>query len=302
MWHSIKGGRRGRGGHSRAESSAHSWKDAQGLPPRRNLHDKEATFSNESTQAIAAATFSNESTQVVAVEPVQESTDVAQGGEENISTDIVPPIKKRGRGLARGTQFNRLRKVGKIPLVIKDGHRGPSCEHASIFTGRVTWIVKVYADMRHASWSCVPEEKKQELIDRVRVDFVLDWTKDNHKEMVITYLSDKYNHYHYELHKVYLKYASHEEALRGGTEMVDKVVWQSQCERWASGTFKNLMVEKLKEKDPEEDVDEVAAAVFKDVLGFRSGYAQGMGHMVIPDPSPSMKESKAFVRLAEENE
>lgn len=365
MWHSVKGGRRGRGGHSRAESSARSWKDAQGLPLRRNLHDKEATFSNESTQAVAAATFSNESTQVVAVEPVQESTVVAQGGEGNISTDIVPAIKKRGRGPARGTQFDRLRKVGKIPLVIKDGHRGPSCEHASIFTGRVTWIVKVYADMRHASWSCVPEEEKQELIDRVRADFVLDWTKDNHKEMVITYLSDKYNHYHYELHKVYLKYASHEEALRGGTEMVDKVVWQSQCERWASGTFKeksqrnstnrsklkvkhtggrksfirileekretapnmvafykethwsrlkgkfinattennyNLMVEKLKEKDPEEDVDEVAAAVFKDVLGFRSGYAQGMGHMVIPDPSPSMKKSKAFVRLAEENE
>ncbi|XP_035542433.1 uncharacterized protein LOC108995631 isoform X2 [Juglans regia] len=215
MWHSVKGGRRGRGGHSRAESSARSWKDAQGLPPRRNLHDKEATFSNESTQAVAAATFSNESTQAVAVEPVQESTVVAQGGEGNIST--VPAIKKRGRGPARGTQFDRLRKVGKIPLVIKDGHRGPSCEHASIFTGRVTWIVKVYADMRHASWSCVPEEEKQELIDRVRADFVLDWTKDNHKEMVITYLSDKYNHYHYELHKVYLKYASHEEALRGGT-------------------------------------------------------------------------------------
>ncbi|KAF5475227.1 hypothetical protein F2P56_007057 [Juglans regia] len=62
------------------------------------------------------------------------------------------------------------------------------------------------------------------------------------------------------------------------------------------------MLERLNEKDSEEDVDEAAAEIFKDVLGFKSGYASGMGHMVIPEPSPSMKKNKTFMRLAEENE
>ncbi|KAF5459570.1 hypothetical protein F2P56_019509 [Juglans regia] len=57
---------------------------------------------------------------------------------------------------------------------------------------------------------------------------------------------------------------------------------------------KNIMVKRLNEKDPEEDYDEAAANIFKDVLGFKSGYAQGMGHMVISDPSPSMKKNKAL--------
>ncbi|KAF5457559.1 hypothetical protein F2P56_021652 [Juglans regia] len=192
--------------------------------------------------------------------------------------------------------------MGKIPLVIQDGHRGPSCENASIFTGRLTGIIKVHADMRHASWSYVPNEEKQELVDRVRADFVLDWTRDNHREMVERHLGDKYNAYHYALHKVYLKYASHEEALRGGTDMVEKAVWEKLCERWASLTFKNLMVERLGEKESEEDVEEAADTIFKEVLGQKSGYAVGMGHMVIPDPSPSTKKSRAFIRLSEEND
>ncbi|KAF5450523.1 hypothetical protein F2P56_030862 [Juglans regia] len=224
--------------------------------------------------------------------------------------------------------------MGKIPLVIQDGHRGPSCENASIFTGRLTGIIKVHADMRHASWSYVPNEEKQELVDRVRADFVLDWTRDNHREMVERHLGDKYNAYHYALHKVYLKYASHEEALRGGTDMVEKAVWEKLCERWASLTFKretapnmvefykethwstrkgkfinaasehnyNLMVERLGEKESEEDVEEAADTIFKEVLGKKSGYAVGMGHMVIPDPSPSTKKSRAFIRLSEEND
>ncbi|KAG2726288.1 hypothetical protein I3760_01G105500 [Carya illinoinensis] len=62
------------------------------------------------------------------------------------------------------------------------------------------------------------------------------------------------------------------------------------------------MVERLAEKDSEEDVVEAAESIFKEVLGQRSGYAQGMGHMVIPDPSPTMKNSRAFIRLAEENQ
>ncbi|KAG2717998.1 hypothetical protein I3760_03G200600 [Carya illinoinensis] len=322
--------------------------EAEVLPPRTTLRDE--PDSNESTQDVGGA-------------GAQEGlalADIGQGQQENDR-----PSKKRGRGPAKGTLFDRLRKVGKIPLVIQEGHRGPSCENASIFTGRLTWIIKVHADMRHASWSLVPEDEKQELIDRVRADFVLDWSRDNHCEMVVSHLGDKYNAYHYTLHKRYLKYASHEEVVRGGTDMVSRPVWEKLCERWASPTFKeksktnssnrkklkvkhtggrksfirileekralaldmiafykethwstrkgqfinadtehkyNLMVERLAEKDSEEDVVEAAESIFKEVLGQRSGYAQGMGHMVIPDPSPAMKNSRAFIRLAEENQ
>lgn len=62
------------------------------------------------------------------------------------------------------------------------------------------------------------------------------------------------------------------------------------------------MMERLVEKESEEDVDEAADTIFKEVLGNRIGYAVGMGHMVIPDPSPSMKKSRAFIRLSKENQ
>ncbi|KAF5472520.1 hypothetical protein F2P56_009232 [Juglans regia] len=64
----------------------------------------------------------------------------------------------------------------------------------------------------------------------------------------------------------------------------------------------NLMVERLGEKESEEDVEEVADTIFKEVLGRKSGYAVGMGHMVIPDPSPTIVKSRAFIRLSEENQ
>ncbi|KAG6694973.1 hypothetical protein I3842_09G073700 [Carya illinoinensis] len=348
------------------------------LPPRTVLRDEPE--SNDSTQDVGALV-------------PQEVLGGNQVGEKPSTTD--PHSKKRGRGPTKGTLFERMRKVGKIPLVIQEGHRGPSCENAAIFTGRLTEMIKVHVDMRHASWSFVPEAEKQELIDRVRADFVLDWSRDNHREMVETHLADKYNAYHYALHKVYLKYASHEEALRGGTDKVEKAVWEKLCERWASATFKeksrrnssnrqklkvkhtggrksfiqileekresaqnmvefykethfstrkgkfinaatehnyvsvpklnficfyrlkrclstacfsfvkhfqNVMMERLAEKDTEDDVEEAAETIFKEVLGYRSGYSVGLGHMVIPEPTPSMKNSRAFILLAEENQ
>ncbi|XP_042958144.1 uncharacterized protein LOC122293711 [Carya illinoinensis] len=63
----------------------------------------------------------------------------------------------------------------------------------------------------------------------------------------------------------------------------------------------NLMLERLGEKETEEDVELDNGDVFKEVLGFKSGYALGLGHSVILEPSPFMKKNKAFKRIAEEN-
>lgn len=61
------------------------------------------------------------------------------------------------------------------------------------------------------------------------------------------------------------------------------------------------MVENLNEKYSKEDVDDAFAFIFKDMLGFISGYAKGMWYSVIPKPSPSMYKNNAFLRLASEN-
>ncbi|XP_042954732.1 uncharacterized protein LOC122291155 [Carya illinoinensis] len=72
----------------------------------------------------------------------------------------------------------------------------------------------------------------------MQADFVLDWSRDNHREAVLNTLADRYNAYHYELHKHYKKFDSHEEALAGRKEWVEPHVWEWLCEMWASPKFK----------------------------------------------------------------
>ena len=54
-------------------------------------------------------------------------------------------------------------------MKINDGQTAPCCENAIMFTTRTTWILKHHADMSYARWTDVPENVKDELIDRVRV-------------------------------------------------------------------------------------------------------------------------------------
>ncbi|KAF5458749.1 hypothetical protein F2P56_022756 [Juglans regia] len=219
--------------------------------------------------------------------------------------------------------------------------------------------------MQHASWSRVDKLNKEELTDRVRADFELDWTKSNHREIVGMALAQKYNDFHYLLHCKYLEYETHEAAICGGTKIVNKTVWECLCERWASENFKNLsrrnksnrksqkinltggrksfvrlmeekreqapnyvafykevhcstrngkfiteaaehnynmMLERMNEMEPEDNTDDNANAVFKEVLGTRSGYVRGLGHLVLPEPSQSLLSNREFERLREENE
>ncbi|KAG7989098.1 hypothetical protein I3843_03G220800 [Carya illinoinensis] len=189
--------RGGRVRHGRAEICRSQEQEPEAPDPRTMLRDE--PLPDDSTEDVGGAVQT-------------EGALVAPEVEEDVVPNTKPATKKRGRGPAKGTLFKRMRKVGKIPLVIQDGHRGPSCENACLFTGRLTEIIKA--------------------------DFVLDWSRDNHREMVSNHLADKYNTYNYVLHKIYLKYASHQEALRGGTDKVEKNVWEKLCEYWASAAFK----------------------------------------------------------------
>lgn len=78
---------------------------------------------------------------------------------------IVPnTTTKRGRGVANGIEFERLRKYGNIPLEIKDGKIDPSFNNMTVYTTRVIWIVEHYAEMRHISCSVVDIKEKTNLL------------------------------------------------------------------------------------------------------------------------------------------
>ncbi|XP_041025373.1 uncharacterized protein LOC121265768 [Juglans microcarpa x Juglans regia] len=220
---------------------------------------------------------------------------------------------KRRRGPAKCIEFEKARKYGKVLLKINEGETAPCCENASMFTTRVSQIVKQHCDMSYARWTDVPDAEKNELIERVRGDFVLDWDQENHRLAVLKQLRKRFNAFHHELHKKYLSYGSHSEALASGCTMVNDKVWVKLCERWGTDNFKKIsaqnrenrnrqtvnhttgrksFVRMLEEKKemigkmdglaPEQRTDEAAASVFREVLGQRPGYARGLGEMVIP--------------------
>ncbi|KAF5475855.1 hypothetical protein F2P56_007617 [Juglans regia] len=142
---------------------------------------------------------------------------------ESFHARVSTPVKtrKRGRGLGKSTSFDQLRKHGKISLKIKDGETAPCCEKCTMFTTRVTWILKHHADLSHPNWHDVPNHEKDKLVTRVRADFILDWSKKNHRSTVMKTLWKRFNAIRYDLHKIYMQYNTHEEALANGTEMVN---------------------------------------------------------------------------------
>ncbi|XP_042969119.1 uncharacterized protein LOC122301810 [Carya illinoinensis] len=154
--------------------------------------------------------------------------------------ELTQQQRRRYRGPARCIEFEKVRKYGKVPLKINDGETAPCCEHASMFTTRVSWIVKQFCDMSHARWTDVPAAMKEELIDRVRSDFVLDWERENHRLTVTKALRKRFNSFHHDLHKIYESFGSHEEALAHGTSLVDPLVWVKLCGRWGSDAFKKI--------------------------------------------------------------
>ncbi|XP_041007910.1 uncharacterized protein LOC121265872 [Juglans microcarpa x Juglans regia] len=157
-----------------------------------------------------------------------------------METEGTQEQRRRTRGPSRCIFFDKLRKNGKVQLKINDGETAPCCEHASMFTTRVSWIVKQYCDMSYKRWSDVPPAIKEELIDRVRSDFVLDWDRENHRLSVTKALRKRFNSFHHDLHKIYESYGSHAEALANGTSLVDPIVWVKLCERWGSDAFKKI--------------------------------------------------------------
>ncbi|XP_042940150.1 uncharacterized protein LOC122275235 [Carya illinoinensis] len=195
-------------------------------------------------------------------------------------------------------------------------------------------------------------------------DFVLDWTKKNHRDTVTKTLRKRFNHIRYELHKIYKSYKTNEEALANVPELVTPATWVKLCARWSSAEFRmiseknksnrakqqtnhtagrtsfvrlmqmrsesdehlidffkevrwskkkgkfvtpateekhNEMVAKYFKLEPEKQTKDVAASIFREVLGHRPGYARGLGEMVIPESSRQNTAEK-FAALTERAE
>ncbi|XP_035541712.1 uncharacterized protein LOC118344701 [Juglans regia] len=103
--------------------------------------------------------------------------------------------------------------------------------------------------MSYKRWSDVPPAIKEELIDRVCSDFVLDWDRENHRLTVTKALRKCFNSFHHDLHKIYESYGSHVEALANGTSLVDPIVWVKLCERWGSDAFKKISAQNRENRD-----------------------------------------------------
>ncbi|XP_042951939.1 uncharacterized protein LOC122289083 [Carya illinoinensis] len=250
---------------------------------------------------------------------------------------VTEPVKQKkpGRGPAKCTEFNKLRKHGKIPLKISDGEMAPCCENVEMFTTRISWILKHNADMSYYRWTDVPKADKDELIERVRGDLELDWDLYNHRMAVMKALHKRFSAFHCGLHKKYLSYGSHEEALASGSILVNPLVWAKLCERWGSDSFKKIsnqnrenrkkhninhkagrksfvrileekkeMVEKMNSLEPEKRTEESVAAIFREVLGHKAGYAKGLGEMVIPESTRERdrQRDKEYATLVERHQ
>ncbi|XP_041026901.1 uncharacterized protein LOC121267090 [Juglans microcarpa x Juglans regia] len=109
-----------------------------------------------------------------------------------------------------------------------------------MFTTRLSWIIKHHCNMSYPRWSDVPQEHKDELIDRVRGDFELDWDLENHQLAVTKQLRKRFNAFHHQLHQIYMSYGSHDEVLATGTSLVTPLVWFKLCERWGSEAFQKI--------------------------------------------------------------
>lgn len=68
---------------------------------------------------------------------------------------------------------------------------------------------------------------------------------------------------------------------------MDKIINMIECHIKLYFMLQNKMIEKLNDLKPKERTDEVANIIFKEMLGYRSGYTKGLSGFVIPKPTSS---------------
>ncbi|KAB1207597.1 hypothetical protein CJ030_MR1G018618 [Morella rubra] len=241
--------------------------------------------------------------------------------QNTVQTDDESP-KRRGQGPAKGIEFDKMRKFGRIPLVVIDNAKGVSCDNTRLFTERMTLclIGTVMKIRKRLSRNC---KRRSGSI------------------------------YRYKLHHFYNSFNDSKVARENPPDDVDIEAWYKLCDRWEDEDYKTLckknadnrtklrvnhtagskslhrlrvekrsenitaidfykrsrvrkdgswicpeaeqlylkMVELQKERDPEKKDEGIANDILTEVLGCKSGYVRGMGKSVIPPPSTQSRSS-----------
>ncbi|XP_035539745.1 uncharacterized protein LOC118344058 [Juglans regia] len=209
-------------------------------------------------------------------QPSTEPNDIPVADSSLSTNPSVSLRQKRGRGAAKSTEFEKVRKYGKISLRIKDGETAPCCENATLFTTRVTWLVKHHVDLSHASWHDVPANEKEELITRIQADFILDWTKKNHRDTVTKTLRKRFNHIRYDLHRTYKQYESNEEALANVPPSVTPATWVKLCARYSSDDFKRMSERNKSNREKQQNNHTAGRRSFVRLMEMRSGNEENL--------------------------
>ncbi|KAF5465271.1 hypothetical protein F2P56_015293 [Juglans regia] len=169
-----------------------------------------------------------------------------------------------------------------------------------LYTTRVAWILKHHSDLSHATWHDVPTNEKDELVARVQVDFILDWTKKNHRLTVMKTFRKRFNAIRYELHKIYKTFENAEEALANRPSWVNPNVWVKLCGRWSSEEFKRLSEQNKCNREKQKMNHTVGRTSFLRLMELRSDTDS---HLVdfFKDVRWSKKKGKFVTPLIEEN-
>ncbi|KAB1209758.1 hypothetical protein CJ030_MR6G001823 [Morella rubra] len=84
-------------------------------------------------------------TEDMTIPPDRDDTKITELKKQIACNNGLP--QKRGRGPARGTEFDSLRKCGKILIKVKERARMLSDDFTMIYTESVTYIVRTFANL-----------------------------------------------------------------------------------------------------------------------------------------------------------
>jgi hypothetical protein len=77
---------------------------------------------------------------------------------------------RRGRGKAKCKKLNDIVVVhGPMPIEIRDGHRAPVGDNASMFVSKVGAIVRNMCELHHDCWTVVPPEQNDKASEDIQV-------------------------------------------------------------------------------------------------------------------------------------
>lgn len=133
-----------------------------------------------------------------------------------------------------------MRRIGRIPIRIKDNARRASYDYSHIFAERCTYIVNHFANLGHKSWMHVPKEDKVKLYAHVVGDFVLDWNRLEDQECVKHQMHEAFKSYKYKLHRIYKKFRTSEIVQTNPPDEVDIETWLKLCTQWEDDDYKAL--------------------------------------------------------------